>query len=289
VIIVADRGCVSDELIEDLEKKTPGEPQIDYILGMRLRKNKEVRDAVLRRAGRYHEVSPNLEIKEVKVGGHRYVVCLNPEEEIRDRRVREEIIEHTRHELQARGPKTFVMPRAIRRYVELTGGELKIKEKVIQEDALLDGKWVLRTNTELTTEEVALAYKSLWQIERNFRELKSGLEINPVYLRTEDHVRGHIVVCFLALVMEAALIRRLKKNALPGALFKSGASLSADPELEEAKVSYRDTLAGLDNVRAVEIKANQKRWLVRTELSGQAALAFQAVGIRPPTLVQFLP
>jgi transposase len=288
VIIVADRGCVSEELIEDLEKKTPGEPQIDYILGMRLRKNKEVREAVLRRAGRYHEVSPNLETKEVKVGNRRYVICLNPEEEVRDRHVREEIIEHTRHELEARGPKTFVMPRAIRRYVELTGGELKLREKVIQEDALFDGKWVLRTNTELPAEEVALAYKSLWQIERNFRELKSGLEVNPVYLRTEDHVRGHIVVCFLALVLEAALIRRLKKDALPGGLFKSGAGLSADPELEEAKISYQDTLTDLDKVRAVEIRSNQKRWLVRTESSGKAALAFQASGVRLPPLVQAL-
>jgi transposase len=288
VIIVADRGCVSEELIEDLEKKTPGEPQIDYILGMRLRKNKEVREEVLRRAGRYHEVSPNLETKEVKVGDRRYVICLNPEEEVRDRHVREEIIEHTRQELEARGPQTFVMPRAIRRYVELTGGELKLREKVIQEDALFDGKWVLRTNTELPAEEVALAYKSLWQIERNFRELKSGLEVNPVYLRTEDHVRGHIVVCFLALVLEAALIRRLKKDALPGGLFKSGAGLAADPELEEIKISYKDTLTDLDKVRAVEIRSNQKRWLVRTESSGKAASAFQAAGVRLPPLVQAL-
>jgi hypothetical protein len=286
VIIVADRGCVSEDLIEGLEKKMPGEPQIDYILGMRLRKNKEVREEVLRRAGRYHEVSPNLETKEVKVGGHRYVVCLNPEEEVRDRRVREEIIEHTRKEVEARGPQTFVMPPAIRRYVELTGGELKLREKVIQEDALFDGKWVLRTNTELPPEEVALAYKSLWQIERNFRELKSGLEVNPVYLRTEDHVRGHIVVCFLALVLEAALIRQLKKDALPGGLFKGGGGLAADPELEQAQISYRDTLSDLDKVRAVEIKTDKKSWLVRTELSGQAALAFQAAGIRLPPLVQ---
>jgi transposase len=289
VIIVADRGCVSDELIESLEKKTPGEMQIDYILGMRMRKNKEVREAVLKRAGRYHEVSPNLDIKEVKVGAHRYGVCLNPEEEVRDRRVREEIIEHTRQELQSRGAKTFVMPNAIRRYVELTGGELKLKEKVIEEDALFDGKWVLRTNTELPAEELALAYKSLWQIERNFRELKSGLEINPVYLRSEDHVRGHIVVCFLALVLEATLIRRMNKEALPGTLFKNGSGFSADPELEEAKIGYRDTLTDLDKVRAVEIRTNQKRWLVRTESSGKAALAFQATGIRLPPLVQAMP
>jgi hypothetical protein len=128
----------------------------------------------------------------------------------------------------------------------------------------------------------------LWQIERTFRELKSGLEVNPVYLRTEDHVRGHIVVCFLALVLEAALIRRLKRNVMPGALFKSGVSPSPDPGQEEAIISYRDILNDLDRVRAVEIKSSQKSWLVRTELSGQAALAFQAAGQRPPPLVQSL-
>jgi transposase len=287
VIIVADRGCVTDDLMTKLEEKNPGEPQIDYILGMRLRKNKEVRKEVLRRAGRYHEVSENLEFKEVRVKEHRYVVCHNPEEEIRDRLRREEIIEHTRQELRIKGLKAFVMPRAIRRYIELNGGELKLKEKVIKEDARFDGKWVLRTNTEIPAEEVALAYKSLWRIERTFRELKSGLEVNPVYLRTEDHVRGHIVICFLALVLEAALIRRMKRNATLGPLFKTGVSLSPD-QGQEAEISYQETLRDLDKVRAVEIKANRKSWLVHTELAGKATFAFQAAGIRPPPRVQSL-
>ena len=279
VIIVADRGCVSSTLIEGLEKKKPGETQIDYILGMRLRKNREVKKEVLRRAGRYHEVSDNLELKEIWVGEHRYVVCHNPEEEIRDRREREKIIEHTRQELEAKGPKAFIMPRGVRRYVELKGGELKLKERVIREDARYDGKWVLRTNTELGAEEIAFAYKSLWQIEQAFRELKSGLEINPVFLRTEDHVRGHIIVCFLALVLEAALIRQLKQSVISG---------SSPEQSSEVKIRYREILRDLDKVRAEEIKANKKSWLVRTELAGQAMLAFQAVGIRPPPLVQSL-
>jgi hypothetical protein len=71
----------------------------------------------------------------------------------------------------------------------------------------------------------------------------------------------------------------LRKDALPGGLFKSGTGLAADPELEEARISYKDTLSDLDKVRAVEIRSNQKRWLVRTESSGKAALA---VGLRPP-------
>jgi transposase len=268
VIIVADRGCVSDDLIEELEKKTPGEAQIDYILGMRLRKNKEVSQTVLKRAGRYHEIEDNLDSKEVWVGQHRYVICHNPESEIRDRLRREDIIAHTRKELQEKSPKSFVMPRGIRRFVELSGGELRLKEKAIREESRYDGKWVLRTNTDLAAAEVALVYKSLWQVEHAFRELKSGLEIRPVFLRTEDHVRGHIAVCFLALVLEAALARKLKTLG--------------------TSESYQKVLADLKQVRGMRFEARGKAWVWRNELPGIAYDAFCAVGIRPPPRIQSL-
>jgi hypothetical protein len=101
VVIVADRGVVSEEIIEDLEQVNEKEPdkKIDYILGMRLRKNREVRDVVLSRAGRYHKVNDNLEAKEVLVKGRRYVVCHNAEAEERDRKRREEIVARAREDL----------------------------------------------------------------------------------------------------------------------------------------------------------------------------------------------
>jgi transposase len=46
-------------------------------------------------------------------------------------------------------------------------------------------------------EQVALAYKELWRVEYAFRDLKSGLEVSPVYHWTPTRVRGHIGVCFL--------------------------------------------------------------------------------------------
>ena len=263
VIIVADRGVVSEAVIEGLEQEKMG-----YILGMRLRKNNEVRREVLSRPGRYHEVADNLEVKEVWVGERRYVVCHNGEEEVRDRRRREEIIERTRQDLEKKGPQAFVVPRGLRRFVELRGGELALKETAIRDEARYDGKWVLRTNSDLPAAEVASAYKGLWQIEHAFRELKSGLEIRPIFLRTEDHVRGHIMVCFLALVMEAALQRSLREQGASG--------------------SYREVLSDLEEVRAVELKANGKSWLVRTELPEKAFQAFKAVGLRPPVHVQTL-
>ena len=267
VVIVADRGVVSEGLMEELEQgKEEGLEVGDYILGMRPRKNKVVQKEVLSRPGRYHKVKDNLWVKEVMVNGHRYVVCYNPEAEERDRERRQEIIERTRQDLTTKGAKAFVMPRGLRRFVELVGGELVLKEAAIREEARYDGKWVLRTNTSLPTDEVALAYKSLWQIEHAFRELKSGLEIRPVFLRLEGHVRGHIMVCFLALVMEATLQRLLAATG--------------------STSSYREVLDDLAGVLAVRFDARGKTWLWRTELPGVANDAFRAVGLRPPARVQ---
>ena len=55
-IMVADRGMVSEDILHGLERANQEgqEKKIDYILGMRLRKSKEIREEVLRRAGRYH-------------------------------------------------------------------------------------------------------------------------------------------------------------------------------------------------------------------------------------------
>lgn len=275
VVIIADRGVVSEEVIEDLEKEPANnqdgsqgrvDTKIDYILGMRLRKNREVRDVVLSRAGRYHKVADNLEAKEVLVNGHRYVVCHNAEAEERDRKRREEIIERAREDLSKKGAQAFIMPRGLRRFVELKGGELALREAVIRKEARYDGKWVVRTNTDLPTDEVALGYKSLWQIEQAFRELKSGLEIRPVYLRLEEHVRGHILVCFLALVMEATLRCLLAETG--------------------SHCSYHEVLDDLAGVQANRFQARGKTWLWRTELAGVANDAFRATGLRPPLRIQ---
>ena len=275
VVMVADRGVVSEGLMEELEKggtkdKEKGDGKtrmkVDYILGMRLRQNREVSEEVLSRAGRYHKVTDNLEAKEVWVDGRRYVVCHNGEAEERDRKRREEIIQRVREDLKKKGAQAFGVPRGLKRFVELVGGELSLKEAAIREEARYDGKWVLRTNTTLPAAEVALAYKSLWQIEQAFRELKSGLEIRPVFLRLADHVRGHIMVCFLALVMEATLRRLLAETG--------------------SQSSYHEVLDDLAGVQAVRFEARGKAWLWRTDLPGVANDAFRAVGVRPPSRVQ---
>jgi hypothetical protein len=65
----------------------------------------------------------------------------------------------------------------------------------------LDGKLLLVTNTNAPAAEVVQRYKSLADIERGFRALKSDIEIGPVYHRLPRRIRAHALVCFLALIL----------------------------------------------------------------------------------------
>ena len=56
---------------------------------------------------------------------------------------------------------------------------------------LLDGKLLLVTNTPEPAEQVVQRYKSLADIERGFRVLKSDIEIGPVYHRLPQRIRAH--------------------------------------------------------------------------------------------------
>jgi transposase len=77
---------------------------------------------------------------------------------------------------------------------------------------LLDGKLLLVTNTEAPATEVVNRYKSLADIERGFRVLKSDIEIGPVYHRLPQRIRAHALVCFLALILYRVMRMRLKAN-----------------------------------------------------------------------------
>jgi IS4 transposase len=152
---------VSERLLGEIEAAG-----LQYIVGVRMRRLKAA-EAVLARA-------------EVIHGEARYIVCLNPEEREHDRRIREEALAKLREKLAAGEAKQLIGNSAYRRYLKLDGAGLAINEAAAEDEARLDGKYVLRTNSSLDPEEVAQAYKSLWQVERAFRELKSGLDLRPV-------------------------------------------------------------------------------------------------------------
>jgi transposase len=268
--VVADRGMISADTMEKLEDP---DRHIDYILGARLRKVNEIKRDVLSRPGRYKEVYAEgkrpkdpapLKVKEVRVNGNRYIVCVNTKQARKDAADRKAIIDSLTERIK-KGPKTMIGNKGYRKYLKVTSGSITVDQDKIAAEAKFDGKWVLKTNTDLSTEKVALRYKELWQVEHLFRDLKSILETRPIYHKLDETIRGHVFCSFLALVLRKELGRRLDKA---GHCFE-----------------WADVKQDLKALQETIIEDKGKTLSVRSECLGTCGKVFQAVGVAiPPTI-----
>jgi hypothetical protein len=241
VVTVVDRGFSSASNLDYL-RRAGGH----FIAGERMRAGTGPVEQVLARQGRYRAVRDNLRVKEVRLESApdlRWVLCHNPDEAARAAAQREAALERIRAELAriaaARSRLASTKPAtaataaaARRREAELAAhtraecalrdhpalgrwlrqtpsGRLVLDTAKIRAEARLDGKYLLVTSDpDLTAEDVALGYKNLLEAERGFRDLKSTLELRPVYHRLEPRIRAHVLLCWLALLLIRVAERR---------------------------------------------------------------------------------
>jgi len=271
ITVVADRGMVSQATLEAFEQSVP---PVRYIVGVRMRRQKEVSLSVLGSRGRWFESVPErinakdpapLKLKEVWVKERRYIVCLNEEERRKDAHDRQAIVAHLREQLR-RGDKSLVGNKGYRRYLKVEGnGHFTIDEKQAKAEQRYDGLWVLRTNSDYNTETTAHVYKSLWVVEDIIRTTKSILETRPIYHKRDETIRGHVFCSFLALMLKQELEKRIKQAALGW--------------------EWKEVIRGLDVLQQVEARFQGRRFLLRSELTGHASQAVRAAGVAlPPTL-----
>ena len=209
VMWVADRGFSSAQNRRELRRGGG-----HYIIGEKLRSGSAEATAALSRQGRYQHVRDNLQVKEVRIAeDERFVICFNPEQAERDAALREIMVGKLtaliagtdrltatkRAELRGR---ISTMP-GLNRFLRATpDGLLRIDKTKIAAEANLDGKYLLRcSDPHLSAEDIALGYKQLLQVERGWRDMKTTLELRPVYHRLEDRIRAHVILCWLALLL----------------------------------------------------------------------------------------
>jgi transposase len=141
VVVVADRGMISKQTIK-LLTEDPNAP-FQYVLGCRMRRQKEVNEEVLARAGRYRVVEENLEVKQVLVQDRRYIVCRNPIEARKDQSSREALLGKLERIIAEQGPKSLVGNRVYARFLKMDKQSVSINRQAVEADARLDGKFVL--------------------------------------------------------------------------------------------------------------------------------------------------
>jgi transposase len=168
------------------------------------------------------------------------------------------------------GDKSLVGNNGYRKFLENPPEtHFSIDEEKVKEEARLDGKWVLRTNTQLTAEEVALKYKQLWTVEDLFRSIKSLLETRPIYHKRDETIRGHVFCSFLALVLRKELQDRLESRGF--------------------SLEWADIISDLDELAQMDIIQDGKHFILRTESKGCCGKVFQAAGVAMPPTVRALP
>jgi len=268
VVWVADRGFSSAENRRYLQRAGG-----HYIIGEKLRGDNKEAQAALSRQGRYHTVAGNLRVKEVVIDDgimrDRFVICHNPEQAERDRFVRDQLLAQLRDAIAGSDQLSKSARAALagelrtypgmKRFLRTTpGGLLRVNQAAVAAEERLDGKFLLRTSDPtLSAEDVALGYKQLLEVERGWRDMKSTLDLRPVYHHLERRIRAHVLLCWLAL-----LLIRLAETA------------TGD--------TWRNLRHELDRMHLGHFAGPAGHVLQRTDTTpGQAAI-FKALGIDQP-------
>jgi hypothetical protein len=278
--IVADRGMISAATIAALEASG-----IDYILGVRERSTREVREDVIDDDGvavplaiPRQKGETQLAIKTVTIGGRRYVLCRNEEEAVKDAEARAAILATLERKL-AQGDKALVsctkwtlcVNTGFRRFLGSRKGErFTIDPAKVAADARFDGMFVLRTNTRLSALQVVLRYRNLLAVEDAFKTAKALLATRPIFHKTDAAIRGHVFVSFLALLLRKELIDRLAARR-PKAL------------------EWQRILDDLADLSEIEVEQDGRRARLRTAPGPTIDPLCRALGITLPPVFQELP
>ena len=85
----------------------------------------------------------------------------------------------------------------------------QLDEAKILEESMYDGFYAVITNLEGDIREIININKQRWEIEENFRIMKSEFEARPVFVRREDRIKAHFLTCFISLLVYRLLEKKL--------------------------------------------------------------------------------
>jgi hypothetical protein len=259
VVMVGDRGMVTDARIEQGLRPAG----VDWITALRAPAIKDLAEAGGPLQPSLFDDRDMAEITSPDFPGERLVVCKNPLLAEERGRKREELLAATEKDLirikarveRAKNPLHGAadIGRAVGAVIgrrkmakhfatEITDQTFNFtrKQDQIDAEARLDGIYVLRTNLTAEQSDAAAtvrSYKSLAQVERAFRSMKTvDLEIRPVFHWTAPRVRAHVLLCMLAYYLEWHM-----RQALAPVLFddedKSAAETVRASPVAKARVS----------------------------------------------------
>jgi hypothetical protein len=291
-IFVADRGLFSANNLKHIRKDcgTSAHEKGEFIVGMKLGVFKNRHDEFYDRS-RFTSLNDHLEIYETTHGEDRLIITWSQARADRDRKTREDILEKIEKKLKSpkADGKTFVSNTNYRKYVTgLNKGAPQLNTSAIRREARRDGFFGVITNVpkeRMSANEIVMTYKHLWIIEDAFGEIKGTLKTRPIFHWTDERIIGHLTLCFLAYFCEAQITKLLRQQHIE---YESHAVDNGT--IEPRPLTVSSAMLELKEVRAIPVNLQGKIAWVRTDIKGNAAKIFRAIGIAiPPKLLMLSP
>ncbi len=262
LIFVGDRAILSKDNLQLISSLG-----YEYIVGHRIRNTKcDIQNKILDQTDYIEVKTPDIDevfkYKEINQDKNRIICSWSSKRERKDKYDRERLIEKAQKILDK--GESVLSKRGAKRYIEIkVAASPQIDESKIREDERFDGYYTVITNCpSLQGKDVLEAYHSLWKIEDAFRILKSHIEARPIFHWTPKRIKGHIVLCFIAFLIERTLELELKQN-----------------NIEYSPQKIRDAL---NDLQFSEIEIEGQTFYLRSPVEGLANDILRTLRIRIP-------
>lgn len=83
------------------------------------------------------------------------------------------------------------------------------REAIERARSLAGYNMIVTSEVNMPASEIYDAYHNLWRIEESFRVMKSQLDARPVYLQKPNSIKGHFLVCYIAVLLRLLQVKVL--------------------------------------------------------------------------------
>ncbi|WP_341500899.1 IS1634 family transposase [Mesomycoplasma ovipneumoniae] len=228
--IIADRGMSTAANIRFLESRN-----YNFIISYRAKVGSQKFKNYLLDPSDYVDVSADFKYKKEEFYSsykskryteniRRRIITYSTKRAIKDRKAREEQIQSF---IKKQNKDGFIKVNKLfgkkpKYFKEISNMKFELDQSKIDKDKQFDGYYVYETNMlNLSVLDIVGKYQKQWNIEANFRSLKGLLNIRPVFLRIDEHILAHTLLCFISLVILKTIIFKINKHISDNKLFEN--------------------------------------------------------------------
>lgn len=262
ILLVADRAMFNEENLSFMESLG-----IQYIVAAKLKTlSKSLKSDILHADYKEEVIGDELHwLKEFEHKSRRLVVGYSAKRAGKDAADRQRLVDRLMKKVKGDKIKVkdLIPNYGSKKYISVENGSASINQEKIKADAEWDGLHGVITNaTDKTSSELLSRYRELWQIEEAFRISKHDLKMRPIFHWTENRIKAHIAICFLAFTLAKQAVYRI--------------ALQQEPMSFE---QIRNELLHAQSSVVIDL-ASQKKYMIPSHVTVNQKKLYQAFGLK---------